>query len=152
MGFSIAASHIIFFIAVVAIAASVVAVFSDYVDQAKGAMGDKQSRLTDQLKTDVKIVNVLYDTGTNPDTLLVYAKNIGTKKLDVDCIDLFIDSAYETLAYTDIIDPSTADNTTIWELEQTLQLNASQNGLSSDIHEAKIITCNGVSTSYDFST
>jgi len=150
MGFSIAASHIIFFIAVVAISAGVVTVFSDYIDQAKGAMTDKQSRLTGQLKTDVEIVNVYFDSSTDPDTLHVYSKNVGTKVLATDCMNLFIDGAYVELAASDITDPSSGSQVSEWSLEQTIKIDASQD-LASDIHTAKLITCNGESDTHDFS-
>jgi archaellum component FlaG (FlaF/FlaG flagellin family) len=148
MGFSTAAAQIIFFIAVVGISAGVISLFSNYVDQAQGAMSDKQQYITSQLRTDISVTNIDNTSGH----LHVFVKNVGNEQLDTECIDLFVDSGWVTLAANEIVNPSTDSAVTAFDPEDTIQLKPSTAPLNSgSIHEAKIVTCNGISDTEDFS-
>jgi archaellum component FlaG (FlaF/FlaG flagellin family) len=114
-------------------------------------MTDKQSRLTDQLKTDIEVVNVLYDSGPSPDREYVFVKNVGTVKISTRCMDLFIDDTYIPLSAADITDPDTGSEVNETDIQDTVRLNGSLD-LASDVHEATVVTCNGVTDSFDFST
>jgi|GEM_PF-5855427 len=147
MGFSAVGVQLLFFIAIIGISAGVIAVFSDYVDQATGAMGDKQASITSQLRTDVKISNIDNSSGH----LYIYVKNIGDESLKTDCIELYVDNAWVTLGAAVMVDPTDESAKDTWLAEETVKLKPSAAPLSTaSTHSAKIVTCNGVSDSEDF--
>jgi archaellum component FlaG (FlaF/FlaG flagellin family) len=147
MGFSTVTAQLMFFIAVVGISASVIAVFGSYLDQAKGAMTDKQQHVIGQLRTDIAVTNIYNQTGH----LYVYAKNVGKSDLNTDCIELYVDSGWVNVGASQKVDPATGDAVTEWPPEATIELKPTSAPLNSgSVHKAKLITCNGVTTSLDF--
>lgn len=149
MGFSTVAAQAIFFIAVIGVSASLISVFSSYVDEASNAMSDKQQYITSQLRTDIVITTVDNSSGN----LYVFVKNVGNEQLDTECVELFVDSGYANLDADDILDPATASQVTEWDPEDTIELRPDAAPLNSgSIHEAKVITCNGVTDTEDFSS
>ena len=133
--------------ALVGISAGVISMFSSYVDQASGAMSDKQQYVTSQLRTDIIVTNIDNSSGD----LDIYVKNVGNEQLDTECLELYVDSAWVNLASNDIVDPSTGSAVTDWGPEDTLKLMPSAAPLNAgSIHEAKIVTCNGISDTEDF--
>ncbi len=147
MGFSTVATQLLFFIAVIGLSAGVLAVFSDYLNRSMGAMGDKQAYITSQLRTDIRITNIDNSSGH----LHIYAKNIGDEKLGTDCVELYVDSAWVTLIPTRITYPAGGEMD-VWLPEETMKLNPQSAPLNSDaaIHEAKLVTCNGISDTENF--
>ena len=149
MGFSTAAAEIIFFIAVVGISAGIISVFSNYVAQASNAVTDKQQYITSQLRTDIVITNIDNSSGH----LHIFLKNVGNEQLGTDCIELYVDSAWVTLAANIIVDPSTGSAVTEFNPEDTIQLKPTSAPLNAgSIHKTKVVTCNGISDAEDFST
>ncbi len=149
MGFSTVATQLIFFIAILGISAGLISIFSGYVDEASGAMSDKQQHITDQLRTDIIVTNIDNSSGH----LHVFAKNIGDYTLDTECVELYVDSGWVNLGAAQIVDPSTDTAVTVWAPEDTIQLKPSTVALNTDsIHEVKVITCNGISDTEEFST
>ncbi|MBU0762437.1 MAG: hypothetical protein KKD39_05375 [Candidatus Altiarchaeota archaeon] len=147
MGFSTVATQLLFFIAVVGLSAGVLAVFANYLDETMGAMGDKQNYITSQLRTDIRITNIDNSSGH----LHIYAKNIGDEPLSTDCVELYVDGAWVTVAPTRITDPATGTELETWFQQDTMKLNPQAAPLNAgSIHEAKLITCNGVSDSENF--
>jgi archaellum component FlaG (FlaF/FlaG flagellin family) len=141
MGFSTVAAEIMFFIAVVGLSAGVIAVFGAYLDQAKGAMSDKQQYIVSQLRTDVVISNVDNSTGG----LQIYVKNVGKERLKTDCLNLYVDGGWVSLTSPRMMDPTTGSAVAYLEPESTLKLNPQAAPLSgSSSHEAKVVTCNGI--------
>jgi archaellum component FlaG (FlaF/FlaG flagellin family) len=147
MGFSEIATQLLFFIAVVGLSAGVLSVFSDYLGQTMGAMSDKQHHITSQLKTDIKITNIDNSSGH----LHIYVKNIGNEQLNTDCVEIYVDSQWVTVAAARRTDPATGSQMTTLLPEETLKLNPAAAPLNSGTtHEAKVVTCNGVSDTEDF--
>ena len=148
MGFSAPAAQLIFFIAVVGLSAGVISVFSNYVDQTTGAMTDKQQYVTGQLRTDIVITNIDNTSGH----LHVYVKNVGNEQLSTDCLELYVDSGWITLAANDIVDPADDSAVEEFDSEETVQLKPTSSSFNSgSIHEAKVVTCNGITDTEDFS-
>jgi archaellum component FlaG (FlaF/FlaG flagellin family) len=147
MGFSTVTAQVMFFIAVIAVSAGLIAVFGTYIDQAKGAMSDKQQYLMGQLRTDVAITNVYNGSGH----LYVFVKNIGKQDLKTGCLELYVDNYYVTLGAAQIVAPSTGAATSDWPPEATIELKPTSATLGSgSVHEAKVVTCNGVWDSENF--
>jgi len=149
MGFSTVAAQVLFFIAVLSISAGVIAVFGNYVDEAKGAMSDRQDYITGQLRTDIVLTTVDNSSGN----LHVYVKNVGDEQLATDCMELFVDSGYVSLSAAQKVDPSTENPITEVDPEDTVKFKPSAAALNDgSIHEAKVVTCNGISDTLDFSS
>ena len=147
MGFSTVSAQLLFFLAVVGISAGVIAVFGGFVDQAKGAMVDKQHFITGQLRTDIIITNIDNSSGD----LNIYAKNVGKQQLDTDCLELYVDSGWVALTAPKITNPSTGAAVDKWDSEATIKIDPSSAPLNSGtLHEAKVITCNGISDTENF--
>ncbi len=148
MGFSTVAVQLLFFIAIMGISAGVIGVFSDYIDQTTGAMGDKQNFVTSQLRTSIKISNIDNSSGH----LYIYAKNIGDETLNTDCIELFVDNGWANLGAAVIVDPSDESAKDIWDLEETVKLKPATAPYDTTVttHSVKIVTCNGVADSENF--
>lgn len=147
MGFSTVSAQLLFFLAVVVISAGVIAMFGGFVDQTKGAMVDKQHFITGQLKTDIIITNIDNSSGD----LNIYAKNVGHQQLDTDCLELYVDSGWVALTAPKITNPSTGAAVDKWDTEATIKLSPASAPLNSGtLHEAKVITCNGISDTENF--
>jgi len=147
MGFSTVAAQLLFFIAVVAISAGVIAVFSGYVDQATNAMSDKQQYISGQLRTDVRVTNVDNSSGH----LYVYVKNVGNQQIKTNCTELYVDNGWVSLTASNIQEPSTSNPAEYLSPEGTMVLKAPAVELSgSSVHEVKFITCNGISDTENF--
>jgi archaellum component FlaF (FlaF/FlaG flagellin family) len=147
MGFSTVAAQILFFIAVVGISAGLIAVFGNYLDQAKGAMSDKQQYIVGQLRTDIAISNIDNSSGH----LIVYAKNVGKEVLKTSCLNLYIDGSYVSLTPPRITDPATTSQVDYWSPEMTVRIDPSDAPLiGGHVHEAKLVTCNGVTNTENF--
>jgi archaellum component FlaG (FlaF/FlaG flagellin family) len=147
MGFSTVAAQILFFIAVVGISAGIIATFGFYVDESKSAMSDKQNYVIGQLRTDVAITNIDNSSGH----LYIYAKNVGKQQLQTDCVELYVDSAWANLTSATIVDPTTGSPLTTWDIEETVKLKPTSAPLNAgSVHEARLITCNGVSDTENF--
>jgi archaellum component FlaG (FlaF/FlaG flagellin family) len=147
MGFSIASAHIIFFIGVVAISAGVIVAFNAYIDETKGAMTDKKNFITDQLRTQIEIVNVRYSGGVN----YIYTKNVGDRLMETDCINVFVDNKYISDSNLAVVNASSGEARDEWDVEETLEFRATES-ISPGSHTAKVVTCNGISDEYSYST
>ncbi len=148
MGFSIPSAHIIFFIGVVAVSAGVIAAFNNYIEETKGAMTDKKNFITNQLRTQIEIVNARYASTVS----YIHAKNVGDRLVGTDCISVFVDNTYiadGSLAIVNASDTGTAR--TEWDIEETLEFQATKS-LTGGTHTVKIVTCNGISDTYTYST
>ena len=147
MGFSTVAAELLFFIAVIAISVGVIAVFGTYIDQVKGAMSDKNQYVVGQLRTDIVITNI--DNSTN--SLRIYVKNVGTEQLATDCIELYVDGGWVSLTANRIVDPTTGAEVSTWVPKATIKLNPAAAPLNGgSVHEAKLVTCNGIWDSKNF--
>jgi archaellum component FlaG (FlaF/FlaG flagellin family) len=147
MGFSTVAAQIMFFIAVVGISAGLIAVFGNYLDQAKGAMSDKQQYIVGQLRTDIAISNIDNSSGH----LIIYVKNVGKEQLKTSCMNLYVDGSWVSLTSERITDPTTTNPVDYWAPEGTVKINPSSAALvGGQVHEAKLVTCNGVTDTEDF--
>jgi len=147
MGFSTISAQIMFFIAVIAISAGTIAVFGSYIDSAQGAMSDKQQYIVGQLRTDIVISNIDNSSGH----LYVFVKNVGNSQLKTDCMNLYVDGGWVNLGPTLIVNPATGSALTYLDPEATMELKPTAAPLrTTTVHEAKVVTCNGIWASENF--
>jgi archaellum component FlaG (FlaF/FlaG flagellin family) len=141
MGFETVATQLLFFIAVVGLSAGVLAVFADYLQISMGAVRDRQTHITSQLRTDIRISSIDNSSGY----LHIYVKNIGDEILRSDCVELYVDGAWVTVIDSRKTNPATGAQMSYWRPGETLKINPQSAPLGEEgIHTARVITCNGV--------
>jgi archaellum component FlaG (FlaF/FlaG flagellin family) len=147
MGFSTVSAEILFFLAVVAVSAGVIAVFSSYVDKAQGAMNDKQQYIVSQLRTDVAITNIDNSSGH----LYIFVKNVGSEQLKTDCMNMYVDGGWVNVGAGQIVNPATGAALAYVDSESTVEFKPTSAPLSlNTVHSAKVVTCNGIWASSNF--
>ncbi len=154
MSFGEVATQLILFIAIMGIVAGLVVYFNDYIASTRGAMGDQRKYVTSQLRTEITIPTVYYAAQPGNDDVWVYVKNVGKETLGTDCVNVFVDNKFIELAAADIVYAGNLSEADLWRPEETLLLNASDEVdlPADDVYEALVVTCNGVTDNYRFST
>ncbi|UGV40285.1 flagellin [Methanococcoides orientis] len=145
-----AITHMIFFIAAIIIAMTVIAVMSANVQSLTGATASSSKVLSEQIKTDITIISdpkiIPYDSTSKEYTF--YAKNTGRTDLDTEYLDVFIDGLH--------VDPENIemeffDQDVLWRPGDTLVVNMKvTDEMTTGDHRILIATENGKSDSMDF--
>ena len=149
MGAGASATQMVFFIASIIIALSVVGALFMNVQSLSSAVIIGSKTLTEQLKTDITVINdpeIIPNPGGIYYTF--YVKNTGVQELDAKYINVIIDG--NIISETDL-------NKTIIEGDQTwltgdvLMINATVSLLSGN-HNLRVITSNGIEDMFPFRT
>ena len=153
MGFSTAAAQTILFIAVIILSTGLVMVYKNVVDTTASSLQFQSNLLSNKVKTDITITNVYYNNNT--DTIVIDVKNLGKTKLDLDLIDVFIDSeriprqtsnrTIEVLSDTEIVNPG------IWDPKEDIEIKVFKILNQSISHTVKVTTQYGISDIDSFS-
>jgi flagellar protein FlaG len=138
MGLSTSATHIIFFIASVILAASFVGVAASAILSLSNGIEDRGDMLANQLSADFKIINDPERMSNNP--LVLYLKNTGKVPLSTQHITVLIDGID--------VDNCTVNKDT-WLPGETITLTVNIN-LSSGDHVVKVVLENGISDTFYF--
>ncbi len=138
MGMSTSATHIIFFIASVVLAASFVGIAATAITNISNGIEDRGDMIATQLSADFQVINDPERVSNNP--VVLYLKNTGKVPLSTDYITILIDGQN--------VDNATV-NTTTWMPGDTITLTINID-LSSGEHVVKIILENGLSTTFYF--
>jgi len=147
-----AVSHMIFFIATVIIAMSVVVILSSNVQSITGATSSSSKVLSDQLRTDITIIS---DPEVIPYSAVegytFYAKNTGKSELSLTYVDVIIDGMLLSPSNMTL---SLADEGTVWSTGDVLVIKAitTPDPLDSGDHSIRVVTENGKSYSMSFKT
>jgi flagellar protein FlaG len=147
---SVSVSHMIIFIASILVAASVVGVFTDSVNELSNAIDERGGDVSKDVRTDVEIISDsgadgIYDGGTNTTTLLV--KNTGSLRLSADAtqLDVLVDGRFDADLTVTLLGDGQA-----WEPGQVIRLEITEN-LDPGDHRVKIIV-NGDEEVFEFRT
>lgn len=140
---SLSASNIIFFILAILAAASVAGAMVVSVQDISNAMVTKADSLSDQMKSDITVINDPEDATQNSD-LILYVKNTGEKSLpaDKDNVDVFLDGKYITDITTDLHGGGN------WDPGKVLIVNATT--IDAGDHRVKVSVVGGVSDEFQF--
>jgi len=138
MGMSTSATHIIFFIASVVIAASFVGVAATAVLDISDGIEDRGDMISKQLSADFEVINDPELVSNNP--VVLYLKNTGKVPLSTQHITVLIDGSS--------VDDFTVSSET-WMPGETITLTININ-LATGEHVAKIILDDGLSTTFHF--
>jgi flagellar protein FlaG len=142
MGFSTSGTHMIFFIASMLVAVSLVTVFVSTIYSLSGSMKESGDLLSSRMTTKIEIINDPSDVPNNP--LVIYVKNTGSSVIDANSVTLLVDG--------EAVSPSSLvilGGGTHWNSTETLAITVNTT-LSSGEHTVKVVTGNGVSDSMKF--
>ncbi|MCK4995943.1 MAG: hypothetical protein KAR55_03560 [Thermoplasmatales archaeon] len=133
MGFSLAGTHVIFFIVSVIIASTVSGVIVAVITDISNSLSDRGERVQEQLDTEFKIINDPDNIPTSGSDYLFYIKNIGGNELVTsnETFQLFVDGDLVAIANYNFSDSSIqpdevttiyVDNSEISAGDQTLRV------------------------------
>lgn len=138
-------SHLIFFVASILVATSVVAVIVATVDSYTEGIEDEGYYLSNKLKTNIEILNdparMPYNDTT--DTLIIYVKNTGMRRITMNTTVVLIDGLVRDITDMTIL------NGTAWSPGDIVQLTVDTNLANGD-HRVKVIVEYGRSAAMDF--
>jgi flagellar protein FlaG len=145
MGAGSSATEMIFFITSVIIALSVVGALFMNVESITSAATISSKTLTEQLKTDITIINdpkIIQYSGGN---YSFYVKNTGTQELGTDYVTVIIDG--KMISDTEI--NKTIEGSQTWRTGDVLTIKANV-ALGDGDHDLRVITHNGIEDTFPF--
>jgi len=142
-------THLIFFIAAMMIAGSVVSVVFLNVNSILNATQASSSTLSQQIKTDITIINDPENIPKIGNDYYFYVKNTGKSTLSTEYVNVVINGEYiqDNKINKEIID---GQNTTVWGITDVLQLRINYTSMPSGDNTIIVITENGVDDSLKF--
>ncbi|GCF14137.1 flagellar protein G [Haloarcula mannanilytica] len=148
---SVSVSHLILFIASMAIAASVAGVFTSSIGELSNAVSEQGLDVSSDVRSDVEIIT---DSGSDTtydntaETITIHVKNTGSETLAPvpGQMDLFVDGAFAT-DYTVTLEPNGGDS---WRPGDVVRIEITQS-LSGGDHRIKLIV-NGDEEVFEFNT
>jgi flagellar protein FlaG len=147
---SVSVSHLILFIASMAIAASVAGVFTSSIGELSNAVAEQGLDVSSDVRSDIEIIS---DSGSGniydgTDTITIHVKNTGSETLSPvpRQIDLFVDGTFSS-DYTVTLEPDGGDS---WRPGGVVRIEITQS-LSSGDHRIKLIV-NGDEEVFEFNT
>ncbi len=138
MGMSTSATHIIFFIASVVLAASFVSVAALTIINISNGIEDRGDMIAKQLSEDFEIINDPTRMTNNP--VILYLKNTGKVPLSTEHITVLIDGLYVN---------NTNVSSNLWLPGDTITVTLYVN-LTAGEHVAKVILEDGLSKTFYF--
>lgn len=150
MGAGASATQMIFFIASVMIALSVVGALFMNVQSLSSAVIIGSKTLSEQLKTDITVIN---DPEIIPNSSGIYytfyVKNTGVQELGTNYITIIIDGTI--ISDNDLNKTILEDGDQTWLTGDVLQINTTVT-LAAGNHKLRVITSNGIEDTFPFRT
>jgi len=148
MGAGASATQMVFFIASVIIALSVVGAIFMNVQSLSSAVIIGSKTLTEQLKTDITVINDPEIIPNSGNIYTFYVKNTGVQELGTKYITVIIDG---TIISDNDLNKTIIDGSQTWLTGDVLMINATVS-LDPGSHNLRIITANGIEDSFPFRT
>ncbi len=146
MGADTAASHLIFFIVSVIIALSVAGGIFMNVQSISTAATIGSRALSEQLRTDITVINDPDNIPYSDGVYTFYVKNTGKEELFPAGITVLIDGVTVTGGN---INTTVIQGGTIWRATDVLKVNATVS-LNTGSHKIRVITSNGIDDEFEF--
>jgi archaellum component FlaF (FlaF/FlaG flagellin family) len=126
MGFGSVAAQVIFFIAVVMIASSIVVIANEQMQDNAQAYRIRSERLNNQISTSISILSITYNESIP--RIDIYARNDGKTKLILDNTDVFVDGLRVSRSDRSIVvEPDTdIGNALIWDPSEIIHIQVNQ--------------------------
>ncbi len=149
MGAGASATQIIFFITSVVIALGVVGGIFMNIQSISSAVTLGSRTFSEQLKTDITVINDPEMIPYSYNNYTFYVKNTGKEDLSIGYITVLIDGI--------VVSESNLNKTVIgggsmWQAGDVLSINATITPLTSGSHSLRVITENGIEDYFDFRT
>ena len=148
MGAGASATQMVFFIASVIIALSVVGAMFLNIQSISSAAIVGSKTLTEQLKTDITIINDPEIIPIFQRNYTFYVKNTGQEELGIQYITVIIDG---TIIADSNLNKTILGGDQIWLSGDVLQINATTS-LAAGSHNLRVITSNGIEDTFSFRT
>jgi|SRR5659263_111776 len=149
MGAGTSATEMVFFITSIIIALSVVGAIFMNVQSISNAATIGSKILTEQLKTDITVINdpsiIPYSSGK----YTFYVKNTGKEELDTELINVIIDG---TIISNSALNKTIIGGDQTWLTGDVLKINATIGSLAVGSHNLRVITANGIEDTFPFRT
>lgn len=151
MGFGSLAVQIVMFVTVLTIAVGIVILINVNIQETSQALTLQKDRLSDQLRTDITITSLSYNTTT--DVLTAYVENTGKTKVRMNTTDLYVNGLRVQYTNRTIAVENDTDlgSPLIWDPSEIISIVSTQT-LTSGIHTVRVVTDNGISDQDQFST
>ena len=148
MGAGESATQMIFFITSVIIALSVVGAIFLNVQSLSSAVIIGSKTLSEQLKTDITVINDPDIIPNSGGIYTFYVKNTGIQELDTKYITIIMDGA---IIPDNDLNKTILEGTQEWLTGDVLKINATVS-LASGSHNLRVITANGIEDTFLFRT
>lgn len=143
MGFGTVAANIIMFISVLLLASGVLVVMNIYVQETTNSLQIQKDRVVDEIRTDIKIQSITYNSTTNEGTAFV--TNRGSTDLRVAGVDILLDGirvSRDDRTITIEEDTQTSSDA-VWSPSEVIRIDFTQE-LSGGRKTFRVVTQNGV--------
>ncbi len=148
MGAGASATQMIFFIASVIIALGVVGGIFVNVQSMSSAAALSSKTISEQLKTDITIINDPETVPYSGTAYTFYVKNTGKEDIVTQYLTVLIDGKIISDANLNNV---ISNSDTVWAPGDVLEIQATAS-LNSGSHSLRVITENGVEADFDFRT
>lgn len=149
MGAGTSATEMVFFITSIIIALSVVGAIFMNVQSISNAATIGSKTLTQQLKTDITVINDPDYTRYSSGNYTFYIKNTGAEELDTEYVNVIIDG---TLISNGNLTKTIIGSDQTWLTGDVLKINATIGSLTAGSHNLRVITANGIEDIFPFRT
>jgi len=146
MGAGTSATEIIFFIVSVVIALGVAGAIFTNIQPLTSAANMGSRTLSEQLKTDITVINDPERIPYSGGNYTFYVKNTGKEDLSSEDISVLIDGVF--IPDSNLTKTILSGNT-MWRIGDVLEINV-KDTLASGSYNLRVITGNGVEDSFDF--
>lgn len=143
MGFGTVAANVIMFISVMLLASGVLVVMNIYVQETRISLQTQKDRVVDEIRTDVKIQSVTYNSTSNEG--ISYVINRGSTDLRIAGVDILLDGIRVSRDNRTITIESDTQISAdaVWSPSEVIRIDFTQD-LSSGRKAFRVITENGV--------
>lgn len=143
MGFGTVAANVIMFISVLLLASGVLVVMNIYVQETRDSLQTQKDRVVDEIRTDIKIQSVTYNSASNQGT--AYVTNRGSTNLRIAGVDILIDGIRVSRSdrKVTIEEDTQISGDTVWSPSEVIRIDFTQE-ISSGRKSFRVITENGV--------
>jgi len=148
MGAGASATQMVFFIASVIIALSVVGAMFMNVQSLSSAVIIGSKTLSEQLKTDITVINDPEIIPNSSGIYTFYVKNTGMQELGTEYITVIIDG---TIISDNNLNKTILEGGQTWLTGDVLKINATIS-LAAGNHNLRVITANGIEDTFSFGT
>jgi archaellum component FlaG (FlaF/FlaG flagellin family) len=149
MGLSTTYANVVLFAVVLFFLTAMMTIFSDYMTKTSYAVKIQGDYLQDRLDTSVRIDSI--SSSTSDTDVRFFVVNDGKTILDVNCTDFYIDRQWisrDTMVELKIL--NTTFDEDAWNPGETVKMRATHPMDNGVPHEARVVTCNGVSDTKEF--